>query len=59
MLGIPDPAIWLALLLCLASTVLCVIYGALNWNRDDDSVCESPDRERAWEKEEERLEEEL
>ncbi len=29
-LGIPDPWIWLAYLLCLAATALCVIYAALH-----------------------------
>lgn len=36
MFGLPDPSIWLAYLLCIGSTVLCVVYGVLNWNRDDD-----------------------
>jgi len=27
LLGIPDPGIWLAYLLCLAATALCVIHG--------------------------------
>jgi len=26
LLGIPDPGIWLAYLLCLAATALCVIH---------------------------------
>ena len=38
MLGIDDPYVVLAYILCLASTVLCVIYGLVNWNRGDDSV---------------------
>jgi hypothetical protein len=36
MFGLPDPSIWLAYLLCIGSTVLCVVYGVLNWNRDGD-----------------------
>jgi hypothetical protein len=38
MLGIEDPLILAAYLLCLASTVLCVVYGALNWNKGDESL---------------------
>ncbi len=38
MLGIDDPLIWSAYLLCLLSTVLCVVYGALNWNKGDESL---------------------
>lgn len=28
-LGIPDPWIWMAYLLCLAATALCVVYAAI------------------------------
>ena len=38
MLGIDDPLIWSAYLLCLLSTLLCVVYGALNWNKGDESL---------------------
>ncbi|RYD05576.1 symporter small accessory protein [Desulforamulus aquiferis] len=34
MLGIPDPQILLAYVLSLASSILCVIYGVKNWNKD-------------------------
>lgn len=39
MLGI-DFAVWLALILSLASTALCVVYGLSRWNADDDSSLE-------------------
>jgi len=32
MLGIPDPQIWIAYLLCIALALACIIYGLLNWN---------------------------
>lgn len=38
MLNIPDPWVWLAYVLCLGSTVLCVVYGLINWNRGDEPV---------------------
>jgi hypothetical protein len=38
MLGIEDPVILAAYLLCVASTALCVVYGALNWNKGDESL---------------------
>lgn len=38
MLGIDDPIIALAYLLCLLSTVGCVVYSWRNWNQGDDSV---------------------
>ena len=34
-LGIPDPGIWLAYLLCLAATALCVIHGFVRGRKDD------------------------
>lgn len=35
MLGIPDPWIWGGYLLCILSTILCVIYGYVNWNKEN------------------------
>jgi hypothetical protein len=34
-LGIPDPGIWLAYLLCLAATALCVIHGFVRGRKAD------------------------
>lgn len=33
MLGIPYAGIYIPYLLCLASAVLCVVYGIVNWNK--------------------------
>ena len=38
MFGIDDPYIWLAYILCIASTVACVIYGLLNWNQGEEDL---------------------
>lgn len=38
MLGIEDTYVWLAYLLCIASTLLCVIYGVISWNRGAEPV---------------------
>ncbi len=38
MLGINDPWVIAAYLLCIASSILCVVYGAMNWNRGDEAV---------------------
>ena len=56
MLGIQDPVVALAYVLCLASTVLCVVYAWLNWNRGDETV--EPDDVR-WAKKEDKEEQEL
>ena len=38
MLGIEDPLVALAYILCIASSVLCVVYGAMNWNKGEETV---------------------
>ena len=35
MFGLPDPSIWLAYLFVIGGTLLCVIYGVVNWNKSD------------------------
>jgi len=56
MLGIDDPSVWLAYLLCLASTALCVIYGWVNRNRGDEPV---EDEDVRWATEEKKVDEGL
>ncbi len=36
MLGIDDPQIWLAYILCIVSAIGCIIYGALKWNEGEE-----------------------
>lgn len=38
MLGIQDPQIWGAYLLCILSTALCVYHGIKHWNEGDEPV---------------------
>jgi hypothetical protein len=33
-LGMTDPWIWGAYIGCIVITIICVIYGAINWNKD-------------------------
>lgn len=35
MLGLPDASIWLAYVLSIGGALLCVIYGIVNWNKDN------------------------
>jgi H+/gluconate symporter-like permease len=37
-LGIKDGWVVLAYALCVASMVICVVYGLLNWNKGDEPV---------------------
>lgn len=57
MLGIPDPMIWSAYLLCIIFSIVCVIFGILKWNSTDDSINEVEDRQ--WAEAEDKMEENL
>lgn len=35
-LGINNPWIWSIYILIILSALLCVVYGAINWNKGDD-----------------------
>ena len=56
MLGINDPGIWGVYLLCILSTLLCVIYGIVNWNREGELEAVEIREEAAWEAEEDEME---
>lgn len=56
MLGIPDVSIWLAYILCIASAILCVVYGIVNWNKGGE---EASEQDVAWEAEEEEIDSKL
>ena len=56
MLGIDDPVIVAVYLLCILSMLLCVIYGAINWNREGELEAIEIKEEAAWEAEEDEME---
>jgi hypothetical protein len=56
MLGIEDKYVALAYVLCVASTLLCVIYGIMNWNKGDEEV---KAEDIKWAQEEKKVEDEL
>ncbi len=58
MLGIDDPWIWGVYLLCIFSTLLCIIYGLINWNKGGEDEGIEASEENAWEAEEEKMEKE-
>lgn len=49
MLGIPDASIWLVFLLCITSTVTCVAYGLINWNKGAENENTEIQDEAKWE----------
>lgn len=59
MLGLGDFWVSSVFILCILSTILCVIYGAINWNKDgiDDKVIQ--EEEKKWAKDEKEMEEKL
>ncbi len=59
MLGLGDFWVTLVFILLILSTALCVVYGALNWNKgaEDDATIQA--EEKRWESEEKEMEEVL
>jgi hypothetical protein len=58
MLGIEDPMVATAYILCIVSALLCLVWGIIKWNTDDPEI--EPEAEvRQWAEEEERVEKEL
>jgi hypothetical protein len=55
-LGIDDPVIVAVYLLCIFSTLLCVIYGIVNWNKEGELEAVEIKEEAAWEAEEDEME---
>ncbi len=56
-MGINDPWIWGVYLLCIFSTLLCVIYGLINWNKGGELEAVEISEEIAWESQEEEMQE--
>ena len=56
MLGIPDFWIAGAFMLCIISTLACVVYGIVNWNRGAENEDAELSEELAWEKKETEIE---
>lgn len=52
MLGIQDKWVSLAYILSVVSTLLCVIYGVIFWNKGDDEVTQV---DKHWAKEEDKF----
>ncbi len=59
MLGIPDFGIIAAYLLCILSTVACVVYGIVNWNKGGEDEGAQVAEEAVWEEMQEKVDESL
>ena len=58
LLGIQDIWVWLAFVLSILSSLLCLGWGVMHWNKDD-AVSEPESQVRHWAEEEDKVEEEL
>mgnify|MGYP007050237420 FL=1 len=56
-LGIDDHWIWGAYVGCILVTLLCVVYGILNWNKGGEDEEEQVKEELEWHKKEKDMEE--
>lgn len=56
MLGIEDKYVSGAYLLCIASAILCVIYGLINWNQGQTQADQT---DIEWAKEEKKIEDDF
>jgi hypothetical protein len=56
MSGFQNKSVALAYVLCIASTLLCLIYGMANWNQGEDEV---RDEDVRWLKEEDQIQDDL
>lgn len=59
LLGLKDPVIFLAYLLTVLSSVGCVVYGVINWNKGAAHETEEIKEEAEWEKDEKKIEDNL
>jgi len=58
MLGLGDLSIFLAYVLCIASALLCVVYGVINWNKGAETEVELK-KDIGWEEKDKEIKEDL
>ena len=58
MLGLGDFSVSLVFVLLILSAILCVVYGAMNWNNDGEEASLNKEAD-LWEKEEKTIEDGL
>lgn len=59
MFGLGDFSIVAVYLLCVLSTLLCIIYGILNWNKGGEPNAKEIKKEVDWDKKELEINEDL
>lgn len=59
MLGIEGTGVVLAYLLSILSTLICVVYGIVNWNKPPKDQAREIEKEIKWEKKDTNISEQL
>ena len=59
MLGLGDIWVFLIFLLTFLSTILCIVYGIIYWNKNGEVSPIETAEERKWDKEEKEIEDKL
>lgn len=59
MLGLGDFWVSLVFILLILSTALCVVYGAINWNKGAEDDATILQEEKQWADEEKKIEDKL
>jgi len=59
MFGIEDPVIFIGYLLTVLSLLLCIVYGAVNWNKGDDPEGDELETDVHWVEKEEEIESQI
>ncbi len=59
MLGLGDFWVSLVFVLCLASVALCIVYGAVKWNKEGDPTKKELNEEKRWGREEKKIEKKM
>ena len=59
MLGIEDPAIYIGYLATIISAIVCIIYGAIYWNKGKETDLEEIQEDIEWEEKDEEIKSEI
>jgi hypothetical protein len=59
MFGIEDPVIYIGYLLTVLSLILCIVYGAINWNNGEEPEKTELEIDMQWEEKEEEIQSQI
>jgi len=59
MFGIEDPVIYIGYLLTVLSLILCIVYGAINWNKGEEPAKSDLEEDALWEEKDEEIQDQI